>query len=77
MDKHGFQKKLRSLLEDNRVTPLEINEYLKTLTPSGIELEFMGLSLLELNGNNISLNKHVNLLYYYTLIDLFDVGLFL
>lgn len=47
--KHGFEKKLKDQIKDlDEEIPQEdadkIIEYLKTLTPSGIELEFISLA---------------------------------
>jgi hypothetical protein len=45
LEKHGFAKKLKDMLgtsSDN-----EIISYLKTLSPSGVELEFISLASLE------------------------------
>ena len=43
LEKHGFQKKLRQLLREGS-SHTEIIDYLKTLTPSGVELEFISLA---------------------------------
>lgn len=44
LEKHGFDKKLRKMLSDSEIKPKDVLEYLKSLTPSGIELEFISLA---------------------------------
>jgi U3 small nucleolar RNA-associated protein 21 len=44
LEKHGFAKKLRKMLHNSDAKAKDVLEYLKTLTPSGIELEFISLA---------------------------------
>lgn len=41
LEKHGFAKKLKDMLDQS---PATIIAYLKTLSPSGVELEFISLA---------------------------------
>lgn len=41
--KHGFQKQLAKMLQADKSTQ-EVIEYLTTLSPSGVELEFISLA---------------------------------
>ena len=45
LQKHGFEKKLKEML--GKSTFEEIISYLKTLSPSGVELEFISLASIE------------------------------
>lgn len=47
LDKHGFVRKLRDLLASEETQPRDVIEYLKTLSPSGVELEFISLATAE------------------------------
>ena len=44
LQKHGFVKKLKDMLDQS---PEIIIAYLKTLSPSGVELEFISLASIE------------------------------
>jgi len=44
--KHGFQKKLKDMIKDG-ADQKSIVEYLKTLSPSGVELELISLASFE------------------------------
>ena len=46
LQKHGFQKKLKDMIKDG-ADRKSIVEYLKTLTPSGVELELISLASFE------------------------------
>lgn len=52
LDKHGFQKKLKDLIGDEKSKATDVIEYLKTLSPSGIELEILSLASFEFKKNN-------------------------
>lgn len=49
LEKHGFSKKLRALLQNEDHTWQEIVNYMKTLSPSGIELELISLSSFDID----------------------------
>ena len=46
LQKHGFQKKLKDMIKDG-ADQKSIVEYLKALTPSGVELELISLASFE------------------------------
>ena len=48
IEKHGFTKKLRSMLSETH-TWKQIIDYMKTLSPSGIELELISLASFEID----------------------------
>jgi hypothetical protein len=54
LEKHGFEKKLKNFLNDPMTSNSDISDYLKSLSPSGIELEFMSLSVYELTPEQLS-----------------------
>jgi len=45
---------LKSLLRDDKTPIQQILEYLKTLSPSGVELEFLSLSTFDLDAKSAS-----------------------
>jgi hypothetical protein len=45
---------LKSLLRDDKTPIQKILEYLKTLSPSGVELEFLSLSTFDLDAKSAS-----------------------
>ena len=49
LEKHGFSKKLRGMLQNEEHTWQEIVNYMKTLSPSGIELELISLSSFDID----------------------------
>ena len=49
LEKHGFEKKLRSLLIKGKPEYSAILEYLKSLSPSGVELEFISLASFDID----------------------------
>lgn len=50
LSKHGFQKQLVKMLEETKTTD-EVIDYLKTLTPSGVELEFISLGSFQIGSD--------------------------
>ena len=64
VEKHGFNKKLRELLNQNKDWQ-EIITYLKGLSPSGVELEFISLATFEISEKdpNASIEKMLRILY--------------
>ena len=46
LEKHGFQKKLKDMIKDG-ADQKSVVEYLKTLSPSGVELELISLASFE------------------------------
>lgn len=51
LEKHGFTKKLKKMLTEDQHITKQVIEYLKTLSPSGIELEFISLASLDFDSN--------------------------
>lgn len=51
LDKHGFERKLRSMLSSGDTKAQEVITYLNTLSPSGIELEFISLASVEFDSS--------------------------
>jgi hypothetical protein len=70
LEKHGFEKKLKNFLNDPMTSNSDISEYLKSLSPSGIELEFMSLSVYEITPEQLS-NPNKLVRHLFILIFLF------
>ena len=60
LEKHGFTKKLRSLV--NQASAKEVIEYLKSLSPSGIELEFISLASFDFDDKRQLSNPNQSLI---------------
>jgi hypothetical protein len=58
LEKHDVVKRLRKLLKDG--TREEVMEYLKSLSPSGVELEILSLTQFDLAVQNENANLYVS-----------------
>lgn len=58
LEKHDVFKRLRKLLKDG--TREEVLEYLKSLSPSGVELEILSLTQFDLAVQNEKANLYVS-----------------
>ena len=60
LQKHGFVKKLKDMLGKSSFE--EIISYLKTLSPSGVELEFISLASIEVGKDP---NEMVSITFFH------------
>jgi hypothetical protein len=57
LEKHDAIKRLRDMLKTN---PTGVMDYMKTLSPSGVELEILSLTTFEFGANNDPANHFVS-----------------
>ena len=56
----GFKEQLKGMLAD-KSSPEEVIKYLKTLSPSGVELEFISLSAIDYRDKSLDVEKSMNI----------------